>query len=122
MLKFLREGDNGVLIGPPGTGKSPVAKAIAYSAVRQGYRAPYAEADLLVLDDLFLARRIGPEAADQLEALAHKRYKHRLSTLITSNRIISDRDKYLGDAALTTTILDRCTAPCSSCSPVKAIG
>lgn len=131
-LKFLREGDNAVLIGPPGTGKSHVAKAIAYAAVRQGYRVLYAEADgllgqlvqaegaerrkvfvaaleadLLVLDDLFLARRIGPEAADQLQALVHKRYKHRRSTLITSNRIISDWEKYLGDAALTTTILDR---------------
>ena len=131
-LKFLREGDNAVLIGPPGTGKSHVAKAIAYAAVRQGYRVRYAEADellgqlvqaegaerrkvfgaaleadLLVLDDLFLARRIGPEAADQLQALVHKRYKHRLSTLITSNRIITDWEHYLGDAALTTTILDR---------------
>lgn len=47
-LKFIAEGDCGVLIGPPGTGKSHVAKAIAYSAVRSGLRVHYAEADELL--------------------------------------------------------------------------
>jgi DNA replication protein DnaC len=131
-LKFVREGDNAIVIGPPGTGKSHVAKAIAYAAVREGYRVRYAEADallgqlaqavgaerkklltialeadLLILDDLFLARKIDADAADQLQLLVHQRYKRRVSTLITSNRIVSDWEKYLGDAALTTTILDR---------------
>lgn len=131
-LKFIAEGDCGVLIGPPGTGKSHVAKAIAYSAVRSGLRVHYAEADellaslvtahgtekrklvkplidadLLVLDDLFLARKLPAEAADVLQSILHKRYKLRASTLITSNRIIGDWEKYLGDAALATAILDR---------------
>jgi DNA replication protein DnaC len=131
-LKFVAEGENAILIGPPGTGKSHVAKAIAYSAIRTGLRVIYAEADellsslmqaspeekpkrlksvidadLLVLDDLFMARRIAPECADELQALVHKRYKLRRSLLITSNRIIADWDTYLGDTALTTTILDR---------------
>ena len=131
-LKFIAEGDNAILIGPPGTGKSHAAKAIAYSAVRAGLRVMYAEADellgelvsasalerrklikpiidadLLVLDDLFMARRIAQESTDELQSMVHKRYKLRRSTLITSNRIIADWDKYLGDAALATTILDR---------------
>jgi len=131
-LHFIAEGDNAILIGPPGTGKSHVAKAIAYAAVRTGLRVLYTEADellgtlvqaspsekrkltkpvidadLLVLDDLFMARRIAQESADELQSLVHKRYKLRRSTLITSNRIIADWDKYLGDAALATTILDR---------------
>ena len=131
-LKFIAEGDNAILIGPPGTGKSHLAKAIAYSAVRSGLRVLYAEADellgelvsasvlekrkllkplieadLLVLDDLFMTRRIAQESTDQLQGLVHQRYKLRRSTLITSNRIIADWDKYLGDAALASTILDR---------------
>ncbi|MCB1805589.1 MAG: ATP-binding protein, partial [Candidatus Competibacteraceae bacterium] len=58
-------------------------------------------------DDLFMARRIAQECADELQSLIHKRYKLRRSVLITSNRIIADRDAYLGDTALATTILDR---------------
>ena len=131
-LKFIAEGDSALIIGPPGTGKSHVAKAIAYAAVRSGLRVVYTEADellinlvqasplikrkllkpvidadLLVLDDLFLTRRIALESADELQSVLHKRYKLRRSNLITSNRIITDWDKYLGDAALTTAILDR---------------
>ena len=131
-LKFIAEGDSALLIGEPGTGKSHVAKAIAYAALRSGLRVIYAEADellaslgqaspadkrkllkpvidadLLVLDDLFLARQLPAEAADALQSILHKRYKLRSSSLITSNRIIEDWHKYLGDAALTTAILDR---------------
>jgi DNA replication protein DnaC len=131
-LKFIAEGDSAILIGPPGTGKSHVAKAIAYAALRSELRVLYTEADqllealvqgstlakirllkpvidadLLLLDDLFLSRRIAPECADQLQSIVHKRYKLRRSNLITSNRIIADWDKYLGDAAQATTILDR---------------
>ena len=131
-LKFIAEGDSAILIGPPGTGKSHVAKAIAYAAVRSGLRVFYAEADdflgtlafaapaekrkltkplidadLVVFDDLFLARRLPPESADTLQAMLHKRYKLRRSSLITSNRIVEDWHKFLGDVALTAAILDR---------------
>jgi DNA replication protein DnaC len=37
-LKFIAEGNNGIFVGKTGTGKSHVAKAIAYSAVRSGCR------------------------------------------------------------------------------------
>ena len=77
------------------------------SAEKRKLLKPAIDADLLVLDDLFMARRIAQEAADELQALVHRRYKLRRSTLITSNRVISDWDKYLGDSALATTILDR---------------
>ena len=47
-LKFITEGDSALFCGPPGTGKSHVAKAIAYAAVRAGLRVHYAEADELL--------------------------------------------------------------------------
>jgi DNA replication protein DnaC len=131
-LKFIAEGECAILIGPPGTGKSHVAKAIAYAAIRSSLRVYYAEADdflgqlafaapaekrklmkplidadLVVFDDLFLARQLPPECADTLQSIMHKRYKLRRSCLITSNRIMDDWHKFLGDTAQTTAILDR---------------
>jgi DNA replication protein DnaC len=49
-LKFIAEGDSGLFIGQSGTGKSHVAKAIAYAAVRSGLRVVYAEADELLIN------------------------------------------------------------------------
>lgn len=111
-----------------GTGKSHVAKAVAYQATLQGYSVRYLEADtefarfgiatqaeqvqilrtyvepdLLVLDDLFLARRIADVSAELLQAIVHQRYKLRRSIIVTSNCVVQDWGKYLGDA----TILDR---------------
>ena len=138
-LKFIAEGNNGVLVGKAGTGKSHVAKAVAYSAVRAGLHVVYVEADellsnlalataeplrkkklvkllidadLLVLDDLFLRRKIAVECADELQSILHRRYSLRRSSLITTNRLIDDWSKCLGDAALTTAILDRLMHRC----------
>ena len=44
-LKFIGEGANALIIGKPGTGKSHVAKAVAYQATLQGYDVRYLEAD-----------------------------------------------------------------------------
>jgi len=131
-LKFIAEGANALIIGKPGTGKSHVAKAVAYQATLQGYEVRYVEADtefaqygiasapeqaqmlrnyvdpdLLVLDDLFLARRIADASAEALQAIVHRRYKLRRSVIVTSNRVVQDWGKYLGDATMASTILDR---------------
>ena len=137
-LKFLGEGANALIVGKPGTGKSHIAKAVAYQATLQGYEVGYVEADsefaryalaqaderarllkawvgadLLVLDDLFLARRISEHAAELLQTLVHQRYKLRRSIVITSNRIVQDWGRYLGDATMATTILDRLMHRCA---------
>ena len=65
------------------------------------------EPDLLVLDDLFLVRRISDGAAELLQTLFHRRYKTRHSIVVTSNRVVEDWGKYLGDNIMSTTILDR---------------
>jgi DNA replication protein DnaC len=137
-LKFVAEGANALVIGKPGTGKSHVAKAVAYQATLSGYDVRYVEADtefaryglastaeqaqrlkdwveadLLVLDDLFLARRIADVSAELLQAIVHQRYKLRRAIVITSNRIVQDWGKYLGDATMATTILDRLMHRCA---------
>lgn len=137
-LKFLSEGANALIVGKPGTGKSHIAKAVAYQATLLGHDVSYIEADsefaryaladaderasllkgwvaadLLVLDDLFLARRISEHAAELLQALVHQRYKLRRSIVITSNRVVQDWGRYLGDATMATTILDRLMHRCA---------
>jgi DNA replication protein DnaC len=136
-LNFIAEGANAFIVGKPGTGKSHTAKAEAYQATLQGLHARYVEADtalaqyalasaqeqaalvkswnepdLLVLDDLFLARRIPEAAAELLQADVHRRYKLRRA-IITSNRVVTDWGKYLKDVTMATTILDRLMHRCS---------
>jgi len=130
-LKFINAREDALLIGPPGTGKSHVCKAVALLAVQQGYKVLYREAhqlledivearqlgnirkykaqikalDLLVIDDLFL-RKLPPTAGDELADLLMSRYE-KASTLITSNRPFDDWAKLLGDVVVVTPLLDR---------------
>ncbi|WNC95148.1 IS21-like element helper ATPase IstB (plasmid) [Paraburkholderia sp. FT54] len=136
-LKFIAEGKNALIIGKPGTGKSHVAKAVAYHAVQHGHKVQYLETDdffnryalsapaqretrfrailecdLLVLDDLFLSRTIPDDASALLQTLIHQRYKLHRSVVVTSNRLVQDWGTYLGDNTMSTTILDRLMHHC----------
>lgn len=129
--RFVRERKDVLLIGPPGTGKSFIAQAVGYSAIKQGllvlYRSifdvvrdflhdeafeghervlnKYLKPDLLIVDDMgvkVLPRRSG----EILFEIIMRRYETR-STMMTSNRPIEDWGKLLQDVPSATAILDR---------------
>ena len=130
-LKFIDAKEDILIIGPPGTGKSHVAKALASSAVQRGYKVLYREAhqlieditearelgnlrklraqvrgaDLLLLDDLFL-RKLPAHAGDELADVLMARYE-KASTILTSNRPLDDWTRLLGDVVVVTPLLDR---------------
>jgi DNA replication protein DnaC len=131
--KFIRDGDDALLVGSPGTGKSHIAKTVAHAAIQNGYKVVYREAhaffedlfeaaqlktrskvsklfsetDLLVIDDLFLRKQVPDQAADDLLDIILNRYAARKSSLITSNRPLEDWGKLLRDNAASSAILDR---------------
>jgi DNA replication protein DnaC len=131
--KFIRDGDDALLIGSPGTGKSHIAKTVAHAAIQTGYKVVYREAhaffedlfesaqlkrrkkvtrlfsetDLLVIDDLFLRKKVPDQAADDLLDIILNRYSCKKSSLITSNRPMEDWGKLLLDNAASAAILDR---------------
>jgi DNA replication protein DnaC len=132
-LSFLGRGEHALLIGSPGTGKSHIARAVVTAATTAGHRVIYreahrlfdelfeaeqlrsrkklirlfSEADLLVIDDLFLRKKQRPDAADDLQEIIMNRYAGKKSVLITSNRIVEDWGTCLGDQAVASAILDR---------------
>ncbi len=129
--RFVTQHEDGLLLGPPGTGKSHLAQAIGFAVIQQGHRVLYREAHglldeladaqlagtrkpylanvttvpLLLIDDLGM-RRLPHTAAEDLLEIVMRRYE-RASTLITSNRPVEDWGKLLGDAAAVTALLDR---------------
>ncbi len=82
--------------------KPPRGDSIAHLYGKRQFPLP----DFLALDDLFLARRIADVSSELLQNIVHQRYKLRRTIVITSNRVVQDWDKYLGDTTMATTIVD----------------
>src|SRR5439155_10605648 len=64
--RFVAQHEDGLFLGPPGTGKSHLAQAIGVAVIQQGHRVLYREAHTLV-DELAEAQLAGTRQA----TLAH---------------------------------------------------
>src|SRR5262245_10193660 len=129
--RFVREARDVLLIGPPGVGKSFLAQAIGYQALKAGllvlYRsifdvvrdflhdealggedkvlACYLKPDLLHIDDMGM-KQLPKRSGEYLFEIVMRRYETR-STLMTSNRPLEDWGKLIGGVPSATAILDR---------------
>ena len=129
--RFVDRREDALFLGPGGAGKSHLAQAIGHAAILQGHRVLYREAHvlleeladavvegrrkkymaeltvvpLLIIDD-FGMRKLPLTAAEDLLEIVMRRYE-RASTLLTSNRVVEDWGKLLGDTAAVGAMLDR---------------
>ena len=129
--RLIEEARDILFLGPPGVGKSHLAQALGYQAVKMGfivlYRsifglvkqlvrdeafegehrilARFLKADLVIIDDMGL-RTLPKQSGEYLFEIIMRRYETK-STIMTSNRPLEDWGKLIGDVPAATAILDR---------------
>ena len=129
--QFIRQRQDVLLLGPPGVGKSHLAQALGYSAIKAGFTvryrsifdvvrdflsdeafggqdrvlAGYLKCDLLIIDDMGM-KQLPKRSGEYLFEIIMRRYELK-STIMTSNRPLEDWGKLLSDVPSATAILDR---------------
>jgi len=128
---WVKTGDNLLLFGASGIGKTHLASAIGYGLVEAGIRVKFSSASalvqhlqkakqefkledalikldkyaVLILDDIGYIRKTDHETGVLFELIAH-RYE-RYSLIITSNQSFEDWDQLFDDTVMTVAAIDR---------------
>lgn len=136
-LALLESGTNPVFIGTPGTGKTFLARALAYKACTETKRVvfvpaakmlnelhgaqlhgriervlrKYTHADLLVIDD-FASLEMDSAQANLAFQVISERYDYRRSTAITTNRPFKEWPKVFPDPLNAQVIAERLSERC----------
>lgn len=129
--RFIEKGEGIFFIGPTGTGKTHLAKALCHQACRKHFTTVFypfhqffddlnkaelknklshlikklIKIDLLVIDD-FGFKKIDQQSAEYLYAIVDARYAVK-SIILTSNRAITDWAAIFPDPLMANAILDR---------------
>ena len=129
--RFIERGEGVFFIGPTGTGKTHLAKALAHKACRMMFSVAYYSfrdlfselatadlqnklpqaikrlilVDLLVIDD-FGFKTIDQASAERLYAIVDGRFRTK-SIILTSNRAMADWPGLFPDPVIANAILDR---------------